>query len=151
MYQKILVPLDGSATADRGLQEAVALAARLQARLVLLHVVDEYPLMVEMASVANFDAVRESLRRHGQAVLDKAQALAAERGVASDTSLQEIKSGRVAEMILSQARELGCDLVVMGTHGRRGLSRTLLGSDAEWVLRNSGLPVLLVRRPEGTP
>lgn len=151
MYQKILVPLDGSATAERGLQEAIALAARLQSRLALLHVIDAYPLMVEMASVVNTEAVRESLRRHGQEVLARAQAAATERGVASDTHLQEVTNGRVAEMILSQARELGCDLVVMGTHGRRGLSRTLLGSDAEWVLRNSGLPVLLVRRPEGTP
>jgi nucleotide-binding universal stress UspA family protein len=151
MYQTILVPVDGSETAARGLQEALGLAREQKSRLHLLHVIDEYPLMVEMSSVVNAEALRQSMLQYAQGVLAKAQQLAADQGVEADTHVAEISNGRVATVILSQARELGCDLIVMGTHGRRGLSRSLLGSDAELVLRSSGVPVLLVRQPEGVP
>lgn len=87
----------------------------------------------------------------GATVLLKARQLAGDSGIAAEAHCVEITSGRVASVILSKARELGCDLVVMGTHGRRGLSRSLLGSDAEQVLCSSGVPVLLVRQPEGVP
>ncbi len=151
MYQKILVPVDGSETAARGLQEALSLARALKSSLHLLNVIDEYPLMVEMSSVVHAEELRQSMRQYAQGVLAKAQQLATEHGVGAATHLAEINHGRVATAILSQARELGCDLIVMGTHGRRGLSRTLLGSDAELVLRSSGVPVLMVRQPEGVP
>jgi nucleotide-binding universal stress UspA family protein len=151
MYQKILVPVDGSETSARGLEEALRLARELKSSLHLLNVIDEYPLMVEMSSVVNAEDLRQSMRQYAQGVLGKARQLAADRGVEADAHLAEITSGRVASVILTQARELGCDLIVMGTHGRRGLSRSLLGSDAELVLRSSGVPVLLVRQPEGVP
>lgn len=151
MYPKILVPLDGSDTAAQGLQEAIALARQMKSQLRLLHVVDDYPLMVEMASVVNFEGLRQSMRQYGQDVLDKAKRLAADQDVEADTQLCEITHGRVAEAIIEQTAALGCSLVVMGTHGRRGLSRTMMGSDAEQVARASSVPVLLVRRPEGIP
>lgn len=151
MYQKILVPVDGSETATRGLQEALSLAQVLKSRLQLLNVIDEYPLMVEMSSVVNAEDLRQSMRQYAQGVLAKARQIATDQGVEAEAHLAEISSGRVTSVILSQARELGCDLIVMGTHGRRGLSRSLLGSDAELVLRGSGVPVLLVRQPEGVP
>ena len=151
MYPKILVPLDGSDTAAQGLQEAIALARQLKSRLQLLHVVDDYPLMVEMAAVVNFETLRQSMRQYGQDLLDKAKRLAADQDVEAYTQLCEITHGRVAEAILEQSNALGCKLVVMGTHGRRGLSRTVMGSDAEQVVRGSNVPVLLVRRPEGIP
>jgi nucleotide-binding universal stress UspA family protein len=143
--------VDGSETAARGLQEALSLARALKSSLHLLNVIDEYPLMVEMSSVVNAEDLRQSMRQYAQGVLAKAQQVAADQGVEADTHVAEISSGRVASVILSKARELGCDLIVMGTHGRRGLSRTLLGSDAELVLRSSGMPVLMVRQPEGVP
>ena len=151
MYPRILVPLDGSDTAAQGLQEAIALARQLKSRLQLLHVVDDYPLMVEMAAVVNFETLRQSMRQYGQDLLDKAKRLAADQDVEAYTQLCEITHGRVAEAILEQSNALGCKLVVMGTHGRRGLSRTVMGSDAEQVVRGSNVPVLLVRRPEGIP
>ena len=107
-----------------------------------------------MALVVNLEALRQSLRQYGQDVLDKAKRLAADQGVGADTQLCEITHGRVAEVLIEQTAALGCNLVVMGTHGRRGLSRTMMGSDAEQVVRASSvpvLPVLLVRRPEGIP
>lgn len=151
MYQTILVPVDGSETAERGLQEALKLAQVMKSKLHLLNVVDEYPLMVEMASVVNAEELRQSMRQYADGVLAKASQAAGKLGIAAESHRAEITSGRVASVILSKARELGCDLIVMGTHGRRGLSRSLLGSDAELVLRSSGVPVLLVRQPEGVP
>lgn len=91
------------------------------------------------------------MRPYADGVLAKARQSAVDQGVEAEVHRVEISSGRAASVILSSAPELGCDLVVMGTHGRRGLSRSLLGSDAEPVLRSSGVPVLLVRQPEGVP
>jgi nucleotide-binding universal stress UspA family protein len=147
MYQRILVPIDGSDTAQRGLQEAIELARPLKATLVVLHVVDDFPMLVEMASVIDVDAALSELRRRGEALLAEAQRAAEERGVAVQTRLLEVAGGRIAERIVSEAEANRCDLIAMGTHGRRGLPHLLLGSAAESVLRTSPLPVLLLRLP----
>lgn len=145
MYQRILVPLDGSATAEAGLRHAIDLAAALNAKLVLLHVMDDFALTVEMASVASSDAVRDALRQYGQEALTRARQAASAAGVMSETVLREVPQARIAEVINAEAARDRCDLVVMGTHGRRGFSRLTLGSSAEAVLRSSAVPVLLVR------
>lgn len=148
MYRKILVPLDGSATSARGLEEAVGLARTAKATLLLLHVVDAYPLAVEMATAETWELVLEGLRKHGRALLDRARQTAADHGVTAEERLLEFPAGRVADAIVGEARSAGCDLIVMGTHGRRGFSHLMIGSDAERVVRDSPLPVLLVRHPE---
>jgi nucleotide-binding universal stress UspA family protein len=148
MYKRILVPLDGSETARYGLREAITLAKEQNATLRLIHVVSEFPIMVEMANVANFDKVRKSLFECGEAMLQEAKALADSLGVQTEIQLCELGGGRVADAIVQEARDAGCDLIVIGTHGRRGISRTLLGSDAERVLRQSPVPILLVREPK---
>ena len=136
MYAKILVPLDGSPTAFRGFEEAVALARALGSKLVLMHVIDTFPVAVEM------------VRQQGETLLAKGKETAGNHGVAVETRLVEARTERVADTIVQEARDAGCDLVVMGTHGRRGFNRVLMGSDAEIVLRYCPLPVLLVRHPE---
>ena len=148
MYDRILVPMDGSDTALRGLQEAISLALPLKSQLQLLYVVDDYPLLIEMSVAANFGQIRDAMRQGGQEILTQASRSAHEQGVAAETHLVEITGGRVADMILTQAQALNCQLIVMGTHGRRGISRTVLGSDAEQVVRGAAVPVLLVRQPE---
>jgi nucleotide-binding universal stress UspA family protein len=148
MYRKILVPLDGSATSARGLEEAIGLARASGASLVLLHVIDAYPLAVEMATPDTWEKVVEGLRRHGQALLDRAEATAREHGVATASRMLEFPSGRVADAILQEAKAVDCDLILMGTHGRRGFGHMMMGSDAERVVHESPLPVLLVRHPE---
>ena len=145
MYKRILVPIDGSDTATRGLQEAIGLATDLQAKLTLLHVIDDFPLLVEMASAINVEATLDELRRRGEGLLAQAKARAQERGVQADTLLREVAGGRVADQIVHEALQGECDLIVMGTHGRRGFSHLLIGSEAESVLRSSPLPVLLLR------
>jgi nucleotide-binding universal stress UspA family protein len=147
MYSKILVPLDGSKTANRGLEEAIGLARVHKARLCLLNVLDDYPLMAEMSSAGNFEHFRNTMMLHGEELLAKAKRTALDQGTDAQTRFCEAGGGRVADIILQQARELGCDLIVMGTHGRRGVSHLMMGSDAELVVRGSTVPVLLVREP----
>ena len=146
MYQKILVPVDGSATSDLGLQEATKLAQLTGASLRLLHVVDVLSLAIagEATTVVTGDllaAVRES----GRTVLRRAEASVQAVHLAVDTVLHENTSGRVAEIVADEATSWGADLVVLGTHGRRGVGRLILGSDAEQVLRLAPVPVLMVR------
>jgi nucleotide-binding universal stress UspA family protein len=145
MYRKILVPLDGGATADFGLGEAVALAASLGARLCVLHVVTGFPLLVEMSASVNSEQARAAMERFGREMLDRAVATAAVQKVQAEGVLRELASGSVADVIVEEATRQGCDLIVMGTHGRRGLRRLTLGSDAELTVRNSPVPVMLVR------
>ena len=134
----------GSPTAQRGLEEALRLARPLDASLVLLHVVEVYPMMMEMATAATWEAVTTDLRRHGQDVLDRARAAALAQQVACEALLEDASAARVCDVITDQARVHDCDLIVMGTHGRRGLEHALIGSDAERVVRQSPVPVLLV-------
>jgi len=144
MYKRILAPVDGSGPSGRGLNEAIQLAKEQNATLRLLHVINDFPIMVEMSDSINFEAVREGLRQSGLALLERASKQAGSEGVKVETHLVDQRSGRAADAIVEDARSHGCDLIVIGTHGRRGMSRMLLGSDAERVLRQSSVPVLLV-------
>ncbi len=148
MYDKILVPLDGSPTSDRGFEEAVALARALKSRLVLAHIIELAPVPVEALTQVTWEEISQGLREHGQSLLEQAHKAAAEHGVTSEMQLIEAQGERVADRIVSAARESRCDLVVMGTHGRRGFAHAFLGSDAERVLRQCPVPVLMVRHPE---
>ena len=147
MYKKILVPIDGSETGRRGLKEAIALATEQKATLCLLHVMNDDPIMSEMPSTFDFQKYREEMQQYGRNLLEDGQQLAASLGLEVETLLHDLKGGRVADAILQEAKSAGCDLIVIGTHGRRGFRRALLGSDAESVLRESPVPVLLVRAP----
>src|SRR5512133_532189 len=109
MYKRILVPLDGSATSERGLREAIGLAGENKSRLILLHVVDEYPLVLQMSSATNHEQTERAslrmttLREYGDAVLAKAKTLAINAGVEAETRLREISSGRIADVIVEEA------------------------------------------------
>lgn len=148
MYARILVPVDGSETAERGLREALSLAAELKSQLVLLYVVDDYPLMVDLAASIDFEQTRREMVKFGEQVLDKARKQATEVGVPAERVVREATSLRAAEVIVEEAGQRGCALIAMGTHGRRGFNRLAMGSDAEMVLRDAPVPVLLVRYRE---
>jgi nucleotide-binding universal stress UspA family protein len=150
MYRRILVPIDGSTTAARGLQEAIGLAKAFDASLVLLSVVEFYPVMVDMASATTWDQISTGLREYSQGVLERAHEAARSAGVANEAHLEDAAAARVCDVIVEAARNHQCDLIVMGTHGRRGLEHALIGSDAERVLRYAPCAVLLVRAPEKT-
>lgn len=145
MYQRILVPVDGSATSGRALQEAIKLAAG-NAQLRLVHVIEEiYPLDIEGYAYIDHIALQEAARHTGERVLSQAVEEAQRLGAAAETVLLEAGGGRVADVIEGEARNWLADLIVIGTHGRSGLGRLLLGSVAEGVARSATIPVLLVR------
>jgi nucleotide-binding universal stress UspA family protein len=146
MYQRILVPTDGSTTSEKGLGEAISLAKLTGGHIRLLHVVDALPVVVDADAFAGYSAeILPLLREGGQVVLDRARQRVLEAGVAVDCSLREVMAERVNEVVLDEAASWKADLIVIGTHGRRGVRRMLLGSDAEQILRSANVPVLLVR------
>ena len=148
MYQRILVPVDGSSAADRGVQEAIRLAGALNARLLFLHVLDDYPMLQEMTTQGSLDAMLRDLRHAGLDVLAKARQAAEQATVHCETVMREVAGRRVADVIVDQVGQHHCDLVAIGTHGRRGLARLAMGSDAEQVVRHCPVPVLLVRQQQ---
>ncbi len=152
MYKHILVAVDGSDTANLALQEAITMAREQQATLRLIHVVDETPAYMAIegeAAVAPefFDTVRQGIRDAGRTVLSKCSARAREAGVEAETSMKTIDGLglRVQDAIEEEAARWPADLIVLGTHGRRGFRRMLLGSVAEGVARIATKPVLLIR------
>jgi nucleotide-binding universal stress UspA family protein len=151
MYTRILVPTDGSPCGERGLREAIALARQLKASLVLLHVVNDFPLLMEMASAQAVELPHAAVLEAARATLARAEATAAAAGVGAEGVLRDAGTAPVADVVLEEARARRCDLIVMGTHGRRGLRRLTMGSDAELVLRSTPVPVLLVRDAETAP
>lgn len=142
MYKRILCPIDGSETAQRGLKHAIELAADQAAELIILHVMDNtvfliYPPLLE----GQFDEVRN----YGKKILSEAQAAARARDVSAEIRLSEITVGRVADAIIDQVDKSHADIVVMGTHGRRGATLLLMGSDAGVVVAASPVPILLIK------
>jgi nucleotide-binding universal stress UspA family protein len=150
MYKRILAPVDGSHTSTLGLQEAVRLAKTCRARLRILHAVDESVLTMNPEALAGSGELIDDLVDSGKKALKNAKTLADRHGVKAETAMYENLSGRVADFILDEARKWRADLIVMGTHGRRGISHALLGSAAETVVRSAPVPVLLVRAPKRT-
>ncbi|WP_284614759.1 universal stress protein [Aquabacterium humicola] len=148
MYTRILVPTDGSPCSERGLREAIALARQLKASLVLLHVVNDFPLLMAMGSAQAVDVPHAGVLEAARATLTQAEAAAAAAGVDAECVLRDARTTPVADVVVEEARTRRCDLIVMGTHGRRGLRRLTMGSDAELVLRHAPVPVLLVRDAE---
>lgn len=149
MYTKLLVPLDGSATARLALEHAAALARLSGATIILLHIVEETKHSNGFEPPAVYiHEVRARFLAAGQTLLDEAAGQLRQDGLAVQTVLLESKGERVSELIAQQAEALRCDLVVLGTHGRRGVDRLLLGSDAEQVARIAPAPVMLVRHPQ---
>lgn len=146
MYQNILVPVDGSSTARRGLAEAVKLAKSHGSQLRLLHVMNEIVLTALDPHPGLFTlATLESLREGGRNILKSAEGFVREQSLHPEEVLLECWGRRTADVIIEQAEKWPADLIVMGTHGRRGLRRLALGSDAEMVVRAAPVPVMLVR------
>ena len=147
MYEKILVAVDGSEIAQRALQEAIKLARQGNSRLRILHVVDESPLWQYPDGVGvNYETVIERFRETGRQVGAEALEAARAAGIEAESALLELAgAGRVADVIVQDAKDWGAELIVLGTHGRRGFAHLMLGSVAEGVSRAASTPVLLVR------
>jgi nucleotide-binding universal stress UspA family protein len=147
MYEKILVPTDGSRLSDKAVREAVMLAKAGKAKLLLFHVVAPYQMPVyaegmTMPTVSGAKAARISARRAGRIL-----AAAAKRVQAAKVPVSKAWaiSGSPHDAIVEIVKRRKCDLIVMASHGRRGLSRLLLGSETQAVLSRVNVPVLVVR------
>ena len=148
MYHFILVPFDGSDTSERGVREAIRIAAATRARLVLLNVIDDCPTMREFASTEPFDDMRSRRRHTAEELLDRAARWARERHIGVECQVRFAVES-IAASIVQAAHDRNCELIVLGTHGRGGVKRALMGSVAEELLRHSPVPVLLVPPDRG--
>jgi nucleotide-binding universal stress UspA family protein len=144
-YRRVLVPIDDSATAAKGLASAIELASALEARLRVLHVLDPRLLIVRASTGLPPEQLLAEQHAAGTRLLGDALASAQRAGVAAETVLRQDAPLRVSDLILAEATDWPADLIVMGTHGRHGVRRLVIGSDAETVLRGSPVPVMLVR------
>lgn len=151
MYKKILLPVDGSETSLLGLAEAIRLAKDQKAALRLLHVVHDFLVAGGHGAAVYTSQLRKDLREHGEAILKDAAAIARQQGVDAETMLVETPGGWVGAMIVEEAERWPADVMVLGTHGRRGIRRLVMGSDAEYVVRTTPVPVLLVRGTKAPP
>ena len=145
MYKHILCPIDGSAISNRGLKEAINLAKDQDAQLHLLHVIDTYfPVLDGMGDlmIAN---ITDVFRKNANKVVKKAKAIAEKAGIEVETKFLETLGVRAATLIVQEANAWPADLIVMGTHGSRGIRHLVMGSEAEHVLLTTKTPVMLVK------
>ncbi len=144
MYQRILVPIDGSTTSERALQEAIKLIDAQPAQLRLVHVIDDLQFL-DVEGYVDYAELRELTRKIGERALAKAEEVARQADITVETSLLEANGERIARVIDAEANSWSADLIVIGTHGRSGFNHLLFGSVAEGVVRGTSVPVLLVR------
>lgn len=145
MYKRILVPVDGSPTSNKALTAALQLAREAGGCVRVVHAFDDLAFLTGY----EFDgSVLRAARAEADKVLAAAQDIAASAGVPADSKLLETRGRRLGDAVADEARAWEADLVVVGTHGRRGVGRVLLGSGAEQVIRMAPVPVLAVRGSE---
>jgi nucleotide-binding universal stress UspA family protein len=147
MYKRILVPVDGSTTSMNGLEKAIRLSRASGAKLRILHVVDGIAFSRDHSM---FTATAEKFRESGRKLIKEATAHARKQQVRAESRMVENLTGRAADTIVKEAGKWNADVIVMGTHGRRGFNRLVLGSDAELVVRAASSPVLLVQPSKKT-
>ena len=146
MFDRILVPIDGSRTSSKALLQAMALAELTHGRIRLIHVVgDMLSAMGGEAAMVCSDEIYTAVTAAGNRLLADAAAVVETRRIPVDTVLCEPSAGRLSDEIEAASKSWGANLIVIGSHGRRGVHRLLLGSDAEQIMRVVSVPVLLVR------
>ena len=148
MYQRILVPVDGSETANKALIAGLQMARESDGRVHLVHVVEGLSPLAADPYGAYSGEVIEVMRQSGIKILEDALVVAQAAGVPADTELFDNFGDRLAEVVADAATRFNADLLVVGTHGRRGMGRLLMGSGAEQIIRLSPVPVLVIRASE---
>lgn len=146
MYFRILAALDGSPASERALREAIGLAVALRSELVLLHVVeDPAPWLPGAVDLHDEGERHRALADFGHVLLQRAADAAAGAGAKAEPVQREAGRVNIARTILDEAAARECGLVVLGSHGRRGLTPLPLGGDADGVVATATMPVLIVR------
>ena len=145
MYKHILVATDGSELSDKAVDAAVGLAGNLGAKLTGFHATQDYPIMPfpDVAGSLTPATWKADQGKRARRILEKVEAKAKKAGVACDTGFS--LAVHPYEAIIQAAKKARCDLIVMASHGRRGIKGIVLGSETNKVLTHSKLPVLVVR------
>lgn len=145
MYEKILVPVDSSAVAQRALEEAIRLGKAMGSELRIVHAVNAHVFRFdELEDVVDVDEIEQKLKRAGEAVLAKAAAKAVAAGLQAGTGLLNARGERVAKVLEDEAERWGATLIVIGTHGRTGFNYMIMGSVVEELLRLAKVPMLII-------
>ncbi|MBP6057068.1 MAG: universal stress protein [Nitrosomonas sp.] len=144
MYQRILVPIDGSATSEYALDEVIKFAQQQNVQIKLVNVLEDV-WYFDTESCSNYSELVDSMRRHGEKILKQAQNKLQQVGITAEIKLLEARGERIANVIITEAKNNLANLIIIGTHGRSGFSRMLLGSVAESVVRVAHIPILLIR------
>ncbi|MGY3235467.1 nucleotide-binding universal stress UspA family protein [Bradyrhizobium sp. USDA 4472] len=149
MYTRILLSTDGSDVARNGIRHGIALAKALKAKATVIAVTESLPIdygsghapgwIPSQQEIDSFDA---ACRERARKVLDEARAMAEQAGITAE--LLHVPNAHPATAIIETAKSGGCDLIVMGSHGRRGLKKLFLGSQTSEVLADGSVPVLVV-------
>ena len=147
MYQRILVATDGSDLSHKAVASAIDLAALCGAELVAVSVVPRYPQSYFEGGMAlqaeEVKRVEKQWSDKGQSVVDAAKQAAAAKGVTAQAV--SVNSDVVSDALIAAAAKYGCDLIVMASHGRRGIQRLLLGSETQHVLTHASIQVLVLK------
>ena len=153
MYSRILAATDGSETSELAIEQAARLAKDQKAQLRIVHVIEQSRLAFAAAGPVAIDleGILEALRESGQAALERGRAIAQRLGVQAETAIigEDAVDDRVAMVLVEEARRWKAELIVLGTHGRRGINHLLMGSVPEAVARVAPAHVLLVRARPG--
>ena len=146
MYKRILVPVDGSQTSTRALVAALQMARESGGSVRAVHVIEELAQLLAYDPYGAYPAdLARTMRESGHKILADAMAVAASAGVPCDQRLVEASGQRLGEVVCQEAAGYNADLIALGTHGRRGIGRVLMGSGAEQIIRQATLPVLVIR------
>ena len=147
MYKRIAVAVDGSETSTAALNEAVKLGNVMKSTLLLLYVCEEMPIVWNTDGMTPFplEELTKAFIDAGNKLLRQDKVSVAESGLKVETKLVENYNGRIGAVISQEAEKWLADLLVVGTHGRKGINHLLMGSVAEGVMRSAKMPVLLVR------
>ena len=147
MYKRILIATDGSQLSDMAVESGLSLAGLTGASVIALKVVPRYPrsyfdgsLPVEAADIKR---IEKQWSEAAQVLVNKVKARGSDEGVSVKAVVA--KSDLVAEAVIAAAKKHNCDLIVMASHGRKGIKRLLLGSETQHVLTHSHIPVLVLR------
>jgi nucleotide-binding universal stress UspA family protein len=149
MYSRILVATDGSETSQLAIEQAARLAKDQHAQLRIVHVIEQSRLAFAAAGpvAVDLEGILQALRKSGHEALERGRAIAQQQGVQADAAIigDDAVDDRVAVVLADEARRWKADLIVLGTHGRRGINHLLMGSVAEAVARIAPVHVLLIR------
>lgn len=144
MFQKILVPVDGSSTAKLALQQAIILAKLTHAQVALVHIYTDIAYLVDEDYI-NYEELQKTVQLAGEKILTEATKSFQQAGLTAQTKSISAGNQKIAQAIIAEAERWQADLIVIGSHGHSGFTRLLLGSVAEGVTRSSSIPVLLIR------